>query len=87
MTKFISYLFISVSTVLKVSLSFHFLQNPSFITLGVCTLCGQQHHCPAVIPIVVKALLLEWIIYKIFIKDVYFRRYPCVMDPILENNI
>lgn len=49
-----SYLFISAS-----SLPFHFFQNPSFITLGVCTLCGQQHHCPAVIPLVVKASILK----------------------------
>lgn len=50
-------------------LSFSFFFNLSFITLAVYAICGQQHYCPAVIPIVVKVWILKWIIYKICIRE------------------
>lgn len=64
----VSYLVSSVSDVLKASL-FLFFSSLSFITLAGYAVCGQQHYCPAVIPIVVKVWILKWIIYKICIQE------------------
>lgn len=62
---------------LKVPLSVSVFFKSSVYPSAVNARCGQQRHCPAVIPAVVKGSVLEWIIYKTRIRTGPYRGLFC----------